>query len=347
LNDDSALVEKNIRSSGRGRWIFWLRVAAGAAVVGYLMQHTQWKPVEAAIQGLAWQHWAAALGIFLCAQVASAWRWAELSRPLGFHYSRLRFIQLYFEGMFFNLCLPSSIGGDVLKAYWLAPNTAGRMLGACTVLADRAAGLIGLGVIGATALAARTFSWSLVPAALVGVALLAAALLAVSLGLRLWKWLAGLLPANGRLAGLAAKLMPYHDRPEVMRRSIGWGLAVQGLNVLMVAEIGHAIGLAIPLAVYCVAVPAVSLLTMLPLSISGVGLREGGLAWMLASYGVSEELGVTLGLLWFLVAIAGGMIGGCIYLLNFQRPYETTPTDVRQSPGTEEKNPAEDHRRAA
>jgi uncharacterized membrane protein YbhN (UPF0104 family) len=313
--------KENPRPASR-RWIFWLRIGAGAAIVGYLVCHTHWQPVAAAIRGMAWQHWFAALTIFLCSQVASGWRWAELARPLGFNFSRLQFIQVYFEGMFFNLCLPSSIGGDVLKAYWLAPSTAGRVLAGCTVLVDRAVGLVGLGVIGSTALAARAFHLSIYSAAPLGVAILAAALVAVSIGLRVWKWLAGFLPADGRLARLVEQLMPYHDRPEVLRRSVGWGLVVQGLNVLTVVEIGHAIGLGIPLGAYCVAVPAVALLTILPLSISGVGVREGGLAWMLAGYSVSEEMGVTLGLLWFLVTIVGGMTGGCVYMLGLKRPYQ-------------------------
>ena len=100
--------------------------------------------------------------------------------------------------------------------------------------------------------------------------------------------------------------------------------------MLTVAEIGNAIGLGIPLAAYCVAVPTVSLLTTLPLSIGGVGVREGGLAWMLASYGVSEELGVTLGLLWFSTNIASGLIGGCVYLLGFKRPYEAIAFELAE-----------------
>ena len=328
LSAESALEVKPSSTTGRKRWMFWLRVSAGILLVAYLMRHTKWKPVEAAIQGMAWSHWGAALAIYLASQLASGWRWAELARPLGFNYSRLRYMQLYFEGMFFNLCLPSSIGGDMLKAYWLAPNTAGRVLAGCTVLADRAVGLVGLCVIGTTALAARAFALSLTPTILLGAGLLVAALVAVSVGLRIWKWLAGFLPADGRLARLAEQLMPYHDRPQVLRRSVGWGMVVQGLNVLAVAEIGQAMGLGIPLGAYCVAVPAVALLTCLPLSIGGVGVREGGLAWLLASYGVSEAMGVTLGLLWFLTAITGGMVGGFVYFLNVKRPYEVVAADL-------------------
>lgn len=328
VDEDSSAPDTNAAATGgRRRWMFWLRLAAGAVLVAYLLRHTQWQPVEAAIQGLAWSHWTVALAIYLGSQVASGWRWAELGRPLGFNFSRLRYMQLYFEGMFFNLCLPSSIGGDVLKAYWLAPNTAGRVLAACTVLADRAVGVVALSVIGVTALAARTGSLSLAATLLLGLGLLAAALVAVSIGLRIWKWFAGFLRANSRAAGLAEKLMPYHDRPEVLRRSVGWGMVVQGLNVLAVAEIGRAMGLGIPLGAYCIAVPTVALLTSLPVSIGGVGVREGGLAWMLASYGVTEELGVTLGLLWFLTSIAGGLLGGTVYFLNLKRPYETASVE--------------------
>jgi glycosyltransferase involved in cell wall biosynthesis len=77
-------------------------------------------------------------------------------------------------------------------------------------------------------------------------------------------------------------------------------------------------GLGLPAGAYCVAVPAVALLTILPLSISGVGIREGGLVWMLASYGVNEELAVTLGLLWFLITVSSGMIGGIVYLFGMR-----------------------------
>lgn len=324
-NANDATADSNSLTAARGakKWMFWVRLGAGAAIVAYLAAHTHWQPVLAAIRGMIWTHWFAALTIFLCSQMASGWRWAELGRPLGFNFSRLRYIQLYFEGMFFNLCLPSSIGGDVLKAYWLAPNTSGRVLAACTVLADRAVGLVGLGVIGTTALAARAFGLSIVAAVPLALGLLIGALVAVSIGLHVWKWFAGFLPAGGRLARFAEQLMPYYDRPEVLRWSVGWGLVVQGLNVLTVVELGHALGLGVPLGAYCVAVPAVSLLTTLPLSISGVGVREGGLAFMLGSYGVSQELGVTLGLLWFSITIMGGMVGGCVYMLSFKRPYES------------------------
>src|SRR5438270_1873634 len=148
----------------RRRWMFWLRAAAGVGLIAFLATRTDWQPVAAAIEVMHWEFWLAAAAIYLVSQVVSAWRWGALARPLGFAVPQRHFTQLYFEGMFFSLCLPSSIGGDVVKAYRLAPNAGGRVLAACTVLADRATGVVGLLVIGSTALAARNYELSLLPA---------------------------------------------------------------------------------------------------------------------------------------------------------------------------------------
>ncbi|HEV3416446.1 MAG TPA: lysylphosphatidylglycerol synthase domain-containing protein [Pirellulales bacterium] len=316
--------------SNRGRrWTFWLRAAAGLGLVGFLAAKTDWRPVATAIDGMRWEHWLVAVAIYLGSQVVSAWRWGALARPLGFDFPQRRFTQLYFEGMFFSLCLPSSIGGDVVKAYRLAPMAAGRVLAACTVLADRATGLIGLFVIGLTALAARSFDLTLLPALAVGAALLLAALTSVSVGLAILNRFVRLLRPEGRLSQLFVKLLPYHARPEVFRRAIGWGLAVQLLNVLVVVETGRAMGLQVPLVAYFVAVPVVALLTLLPVSVSGVGVREGGLVWMLASYGVGQGMGITLGILWFLVTVAGGLVGGLAYLFGLKESSEAAEQEKR------------------
>ncbi len=278
------------------------------------------------------------------------WRWSVLARPLGFNLPQRRYLRLYFEGMFFSLCLPSSIGGDVFKAYRLANDSAGRVLAGCTVLADRATGLIGLAVIGLTALAGRSFALSPWVTVAVGIALLAAALVAVSVTLKIINWLTGHLRPGGRASQFATQLVPYHSRPEVFRRAVGWGLLVQCLNVVMVIEIGQAMGLAIPLAAYCVAVPAVAMLTILPVSISGVGVREGGLAWMLGQYGLAPAMGVTLGLLWFLVTVTGGLIGGAIYLWgasNLARASRVTQPVALNTPIASDRIPTEPQRQAA
>ena len=65
--------------------------------------------------------------------------------------------------------------------------------------------------------------------------------------------------------------------------------------------------------------PQLSLAMVVPVSINGVGVREGGLALMLKPAGVSTDAAVAIGLLWFLANIVTGLIGGVLFLLD-RRP---------------------------
>jgi hypothetical protein len=91
--------------------------------------------------------------------------------------------------------------------------------------------------------------------------------------------------------------------------------------VLQVALIGAALNLDVPWAVYGVAAPMVSLLTLLPVSLNGMGVREAGMVVFLAPAGVSAGAAVTVAFLWFCVQTAAGLLGAGVYLAGrFPRP---------------------------
>jgi hypothetical protein len=79
--------------------------------------------------------------------------------------------------------------------------------------------------------------------------------------------------------------------------------------VVVAALLSAALGLSVPLAYLAVAVPLVTLLTLLPVSVSGVGVREAGMSLVLAAASVPATEAVGLSLLSFGVAIVGGLIG--------------------------------------
>ena len=165
--------------------------------------------------------WLLAVALYLVSQIVSGIRWASLARPIGFHLSWLRFQQLYFEGMFFSLCLPSSIGGDVVKSLRLGGDGRGRILAACTVLADRLAGLVAVLLIGLTAFARRTYSLGLAQTLGVGLGLLAVALIGTRIGFALLHWPSGRIPAHhpvahfSRACCLITIILTYSGTPSV------------------------------------------------------------------------------------------------------------------------------------
>jgi uncharacterized membrane protein YbhN (UPF0104 family) len=304
--------------AGRSKrvWGLVLRLGLSGALLGYLFSRLDPGELSSAMADTQAAGWLLAVFLYLFSQITSGIRWATLARPIGFRLGWLRFQQLYFEGMFFSLCLPSSIGGDVVKALRLGGAGRGRILAACTVVADRVAGLLAIMLIGLTALAQRTYE--LEPAEWLGVGLLlsVATLVGTRIMFALLNWPSGRIPDHHPVAHMLERLLPYHHHPYVFWSAIGWSFVVQGLNVLTVMALGHALGLALPATAYCVAVPLVSLLSALPISLNGVGVREGGLVWVLAPYGVSGAQGIALGLLWFSVTVATGLIGGLVYLLG-------------------------------
>jgi uncharacterized protein (TIRG00374 family) len=98
---------------------------------------------------------------------------------------------------------------------------------------------------------------------------------------------------------------------------------VQGLNVAIVWLIGLAMGVSIPASYYWIAVPMVTLMTLLPISINGMGVREGGMILFLSPLGVPASTAMSLAFLWFSVFTAASLFGGLLYLVGgFQRPQE-------------------------
>lgn len=329
MNDlfDDASGQPPVATGRRGlpTWVsLTLRLAATAALMVLALRGVEWSKMLGLFRTIDWRWWVAGFAIAMMVQVIAGVRWALLARPIGFPYSLGLFVWRFFEGSFFSLCLPTSIGGDVVKAYRLADSTHGRLLAGCTVLADRLTGLAALGVLAGAAVIGR--EWQLdTPATIgVGAALLAAALACFWLGVGSLDRLLSLFPEPHAARQFISRLLPYQLRPSLMTRAVAWSLLVQMGGSISVALVARGLGVTLPLSVWFAVVPLVALAMVLPISIGGVGVREGGLAFLLAPAGVGPERAVAIGLLWFLTTIGGGLIGGLLFLLD-RHPHHHVP----------------------
>lgn len=293
---------------------FLLRLVVSGGLIWFLLAKSDLNAIRSALGHLDYRYWIAALAIYAVSQVTSGYRWYTLGRAVGFRHSWRHFQKLYLEGMFFSLCLPSSIGGDVVKAMRLGSNAGERLLAAGTVLADRLTGLTALCVICATSFLARSWELGLSASLFLGAGVLLVALVSFLVGQWFLRWNSARLSNIPKLGAILAELNIYNHKPGVIFRAVGWSFVVQLTNVAMVWLLGRGIHLDLPVASYFVAVPAVALASTLPLSVNGVGVREGGLALLLQPDGLTEEQGVALGLLWFSITMASGLIGGLAFL---------------------------------
>ena len=293
-----------------------LRLAATVALMAVVLRGLEWRKLLDLLEHCDWRWWFAGLAVSVLVQTLAAIRWAALARPIGFPFPVTTFHWRFFEGLYFNLCLPSSIGGDVVKAYRLADSTPSRLLAGCTVLADRLTGLAALSVLAGTALTAAERALSTPATLALGAVLLVAVLLMFWVVVGSLDRLLAMIPEQHAARHFIAQLLPYKLRPSLITQAVGWSMLVQMGGSVAVALIAQALGVSLPLSVWFAVVPLVALAMVVPVSINGVGVREGGLALMLKPAGVPTDAAVAIGLLWFLATIVTGLIGGVLFLLD-------------------------------
>lgn len=289
----------------------YLRVAVTGLLMAWIASGQKWTEIRQAFVDLDVSLWLAAVGLLIGAQMVSAVRWQVFARQLGMERTFWQLTKYYLIGMYFNLALPTSVGGDVARVLYLNANSGRKLRATAAVLLDRINGLVVLIALGCVAVLfaapPETPQWVKlavysIPAAGVGGVLALAAIA---------RW--GRLPENRKQQIGVMWEVVRHPRALVVTTSLS--LVVQIASAAIVWLVGQGLSLEIPWGYYAVFVPMVSLLTLLPLSLNGIGVREWGCVLFLTPLGVREAHALTLSVLWFAVQLAVSVLGGIVYLI--------------------------------
>jgi uncharacterized membrane protein YbhN (UPF0104 family) len=320
------------------------RVAASAALLTVLAWRMDWARAAAAFADLQWSLWLLALGLYLSLQAVSSLRWRLLAGPLGLGGSARQYLAYYYVGMFFNLVLPTSVGGDVVRAWYLArrsgpePPLGRGPAAALSVFLDRLSGVLVLAALACVAAVCCPVplpAWVASSVAGVGGAvvlgLAGLPLAARLLALPRRSWSPKLEAALGRIRQLVEGSLTCLCHRRTAFAAAGLAAVVQVGNVVLVGLVGEALRLPVPPLYYGVVVPLVTLLTLLPVSVNGMGVREAGTALLLAPVGVGTAEAVTLAFLTFAVYATASAAGVGFYLSErsaFRAP-RSGPLEVR------------------
>src|SRR5437870_2894705 len=128
-----------------------LRVLVSGLLLAWLAWRMDWSQVGEVFARLRLELWLAAVAVYAFTQFVSAARWQILAKPLGLRRPFWQFAGLYFIGMYFNLVLPTSVGGDVVRALYLNRHTGRRLTAFLSVFIDRLSGLVVLVALAAAA----------------------------------------------------------------------------------------------------------------------------------------------------------------------------------------------------
>jgi uncharacterized protein (TIRG00374 family) len=260
------------------------------------------------------------------AMALGAWRWKilapGLTLPTAFKYTWI--------GVFYGHVLPGGISGDVAKGVSLAIKDAGSRAGlAASIVVDKVMGLAGLLVffdaacIAAYAMDAghtgqiRDLALLAFILTLIALGGLAAVLLALRAG---WLEVRGRTNAIGRLLETAATAVRwYADKPGLLARAFAISLVLHAVNVAAMYTGFRAIHVeAGPLAA-AVIYPVLSMLLVIPVSISGIGVRDATLALFFVLFGLPAASGVALSWLQLLSLVPNVAIGAAIQVSEMYR----------------------------
>src|ERR1700712_299704 len=274
-----------------------------------------------------------AIGMALLQVFVGALRWREISAECGAPLTTTQALRFNLIGSFFNQTLPSSIGGDAVRLWLVGRGGAGWRAATYSIFVDRAIGLIALAVI---IVASLPWSYRLIDdphgrSALLFVdfAALAAGAGFLILGRLPWPWLKRWWATHHLQACsvIANRLIFSRERgPKLAALS----LFVHVLAVVIAWCVVRAIAAPVLFGQVFQLVPPVMLITMLPISIAGWGVREATMGLAFGYAGLATAEGVNVSLLFGCVSFIVGAFGGLVWIFSAEkRAQGSAPIEVR------------------
>ena len=321
------------RIPGHVRYV--LKAMISSLLLGFVIwKYSLW---EAASLLLAIEAEAVAVALFLVLAgiLLSAWKWGLLLNATGTPAPFARTLRLFWIGAFFSNFLPGRTGGDLVRAYGIAHESRQRVAAALSVVFDRTFNLSALVAIGLIALTANLGSfpqvrladsaawvWGCVAAA--GLSCLG--ILAFRSRLRYHRRVTAVLEAA------AAAGRSLWRRPLSLLAVNALAVVYQSISIIYNYVIARGLGLDVQLGIFFCLIPAIALVTMLPITLNGLGLREGAYILAFTQAGVTAEEAAVIAVAATLGTIGVSLFGGLLYATSPARmpalwPRSSTPPE--------------------
>lgn len=299
-----------------GSW--WVRAALTAAILAWLGTRIDLGAAMAAVARVSRPHLAAVLALVAVDRLVMIWRWVRLLRAANVPVDTAQAARIFLTSSFVGSFLPAGVGGDAARAWSLSQITSRLGDALASVVVDRLLGVLSLAAMGAAGLAAWT------PDGIAPVRVLAAVLvLALASVGAFWAdtILRAVVPAahhHGTLARrmlrLADAMAHYRGHRGALVEVMGWSIVVQLLRIVQAWLLGLGLGLQVPFAYYLLVMPLGLLMLLVPVSVSGFGVPQGVIVWLLRPMGVPDPLSFALSTLIVLTGLAGNLPGLWLWL---------------------------------
>lgn len=308
-----------------------VRFVISAALITFLLRNTEFAAIFASMKSASIGWLTVALILLLVGKFLTAYRWQILLRANEINIPLLKLIASLYVGQFFNSFLPSTIGGDTVRAYDTAVYSKQTTDSVTSLFIDRLIGLFALVFLAFPALLigyatqedVQSFTWLIVLAGMGCVAIFV-----VIFNARLAAFIAGLLERIG-LGKIAAKVTRIHqsfaefkNQRRVLLNAFFISILLQINVVLFYYAVAVSLDLGLSPVYFFIIIPIILIILLVPFSINGIGIRESAYIFFLTPLGVPSEATIALSWLAFGLMLTQGLLGGVIFALRNHRSSE-------------------------
>ena len=302
-----------------------------AALIGYLLATAKLDELAAMLKSWHVIYFLIAVLLEVVRNVIFAYRWKITLSVSGIKVPFPTLVRFYFVGAFFNLFLPTALGGDVVRGYNLAVRSGKKVDAATSVLVERIVGFFALAFIALLALllGSGVIEDATVTTVILLVCLGYFALTLLVFNASVMRRLIGALEfvklwdLSERLGRMYDSLYEFTAHKALLLQCFTLSIICQTLAILAAYSLALAINLKLDLVYFFMVLPMIWIITMVPLSINGLGVREGAFVFFFTTVGVSDSAALLLSFLNFSQMIVLGLMGGIIYLLGQIPPMVT------------------------
>jgi uncharacterized protein (TIRG00374 family) len=301
-----------------------LRAIVSGALLAYVLMRVQWAEARDLVGQTDWFFLVVSVAVGIAMIFVSAWKWYLLLRARGKHLSLIRLFQLYLVGYFFNNVLPTNVGGDVIRGYEAGRELDDKATAMASVFVERFTGLTALVLLAVISFVSnlKLFGDTRFAFALAAAALIYTSVFIIVVDPRPLALLSRLV-RNTPLKKLMPKLQKLQEAISSYRNhrgSLYVAMVLSFVFYLLAVLNGFvstlAFGEFVPLTNFLVIVPVIMVISMIPISLGGIGLQEWGFLFTYTAIGAGGSLGLVVAILIRLKAVFYGIIGGTLHLLK-------------------------------
>jgi uncharacterized protein (TIRG00374 family) len=303
--------------------MLWVKLIVTLSLLGYLFYHLDIVMTFQLLSQVNISLFLLSFTLYCFLNVVGAFRWKILLKFNQNYFSIFTLTRFYFIGAFFILFLPATVGNDLARWYYLHDHGVKTNEAMSSIIFER---FIGVSVIVfVTCCGVFLIDFEIVAHDIIKLTVLISVLACLVFYVILWngydfflkKWLPQ--KVQSKLSLIIALIKDLKDYSRSVHISF-FVFLISFLSYLLgifsAYLISLSLGYSMNFLIFCTLFSIVLLVSMIPISINGLGVREGTLVFLFASMGMPKEIALAISILYFLQIVALGMIGGIFFLVE-------------------------------